>query len=452
MSSIIKNRLLRDAVRAVLPIELRRKLADRYFEYQEQRELHKYREELRNPELETTLEDGFLRIYMTYRCNARCRFCDHYTLKRPEVDPKLLYEYLPPLLGRLKIVGLVGGEVTISPETMKFCGFLSENYPQVTVQMESNGIAFNEEFRELAAEHLFRMHFSVNAPDEASFGRHVWEGKGGSAAYGRAAANIRQYVELLSRRGRTVFGPSVSMVVSHDHTVREVLDFLKLSLEYQAQQCGFYLNHLETGSGNKLSTEISYSSDTLRTLMEVERVLRGRYFITFRLMQPPSFDSLQHEVDAEPIEALNRKYADVLAAAKGRDIHAEYLERCRIRTSCGKKLLTLEEDFCPTLHLEKVAGQDICFAPWKELDISTDGRIAQCGWMPIPNFLNVCDFVRDGRVDWNEVLNHPRHKLIRLRMLKGDYRYCMPCCQMNPAHHPVTSVLEHQKLDKAGEC
>ena len=70
MSSIIKNRLLRDAVRAVLPIELRRKLADRYFEYQEQRELHKYREELRNPELETTLEDGFLRIYMTYRCNA----------------------------------------------------------------------------------------------------------------------------------------------------------------------------------------------------------------------------------------------------------------------------------------------------------------------------------------------------------------------------------------------
>lgn len=452
MSSIIKNRLLRDAVRAVLPIELRRKLADRYFEYQEQRELHKYREELRNPELETTLEDGFLRIYMTYRCNARCRFCDHYTLKRPEVDPKLLYEYLPPLLGRCKIIDLVGGEVTIQSETMSFCHYVSENFRQATILIESNGIAFNQKYQELASENLFRMHFSLNAPNAESFKLHVWEGESGERNWEKAKENVVSYTGMLKEKGLEVFGPSVSMVVSREHSVKEILDFLKLSLDIHAQMCVFYLNHLETDSGNKLSSNIFYKEEIILTLMEVERLLAGKFFIFFRLMEPAAFSKLQAIVDAESQEELENKYAELLRLAARRDICNELIERNRFRRSRGKKEFTLEEDLFFALHTEKVAGQDICFAPWKELDISTDGRIAQCGWMPIPNFLNVCDFVRDGRVDWNEVLNHPRYKLIRLRMLKGDYRYCMPCCQMNPAHHPVTSVLEHQKLDKAGEC
>jgi hypothetical protein len=178
--------------------------------------------------------------------------------------------------------------------------------------------------------------------------------------------------------------------------------------------------------------------------MELERVLADKFFIYFRLWIPTKeAATLQPEVEATPIEVLNKKYAKFLELAKDRSIIDEFNKRNELRRANGKTELLLDEDFTPTIHLQKNKDRKICFAPWNEIDLYPNGRIDFCGWFePTLDINNFIDAEKNS-VDWNEILNSFEYVSARYRILNNDFRGCMSCCPMNSAASPIESTTKY---------
>lgn len=293
-----------------------------------------------NPGCEEHLEDGFLRVRITNACNAKCRYCGVRLTFGEEMQhamkPEWYYTHFRPLYEKVRVLLITGGDAFVAKESYPYMKFLSEEYPQVNVMTESNGIAFDERFRELACDNLFKTHFSVNASNVQVFRQGCWEEPGGAAAYEKLMGNIRAYVELLRERDRLVFAPDWSMVVNHD-TAEDIVPFLRLALELHAWHVNFFFDYTENDMGSAYFGNPASSRPALRTLMELERVLRDRFFIYFRLWIPlAEAHAMQQEVEAMPLAELETKYAQLLQLAADRSVVGEFEERNRLRRAQGK--------------------------------------------------------------------------------------------------------------------
>jgi uncharacterized protein (DUF2461 family) len=131
-------------------------------------------------------------------------------------------------------------------------------------------------------------------------------------------------------------------------------------------------------------------------------------------------------VDAIPMDELEEEYADILELAKERSVKSEYEARVAARRRKGKKL----PGEGATLQRMSIQGRDICFAPFRSLDIYPDERFECCGWIA-PRF-NLRAVVRDGSVDWDAAYNTVRMRKIRKDMLESNYDLCQKCCPLIP--------------------
>lgn len=395
-----------------------------------------------NPACCGSMEGGLLRIRITNACNAKCRYCGvrlgFGKEKEHAMDPAWYYELCRPLYNQVNMVLITGGDAFVALESYNYMKFMSENYPRVTLMTESNGIAFSERFQRLAAENLFKTHFSVNSSTAAYFAKSCWEGEGGEAVYPKLRRNIADYVESLRREDKLCFAPSLSMVINHDNT-EDVQDFIRMALEHHAWYICFYFDYTENNMSGDYFHQPELMRPVLRQLMEIERVLAGRVLVYFRLWIPfKEAAPLQQEVEAEPLENLRQKYHDLLERSEGRSVEGEYRERNAWRRRLGKQELSLAEDFAPSVRLAAHCGKELCFAPWGEIDLYPDGRMDFCSWFE-PT-LNLHDFIRDGHVDWEEVVNSYAYMAARKRILAGNYRGCQVCCPMNDVKNEVASV------------
>jgi len=180
--------------------------------------------------------------------------------------------------------------------------------------------------------------------------------------------------------------------------------------------------------------------------MELERVLAEKFIIYFRLWIPTKEAAvIQQEVEATPIDELNKKYEKILKLAEGRSILGEFNQRNKIRRECGKNELVFVDDLSPTFHLIKTEDREICFAPWNEIDLCPDGKINFCCFFQ-PT-LNIENFIRlkAGKefVDWDEVINSYEYVAARYRILRDDYEGCMLCCPMNSIKNPVEACSKY---------
>lgn len=408
-----------------------------------------------NPGCEEHLEDGFLRVRITNACNAKCRYCGVRLTFGEEMQhamkPEWYYTHFRPLYEKVRVLLITGGDAFVAKESYPYMKFLSEEYPQVNVMTESNGIAFDERFRELACDNLFKTHFSVNASNVQVFRQGCWEEPGGAAAYEKLMGNIRAYVELLRERDRLVFAPDWSMVVNHD-TAEDIVPFLRLALELHAWHVNFFFDYTENDMGSAYFGNPASSRPALRTLMELERVLRDRFFIYFRLWIPlAEAHAMQQEVEAMPLAELETKYAQLLQLAADRSVVGEFEERNRLRRAQGKKELRMEEDYLPSIHGTVRGGSERCFSPWESLDVSPNGNIGVCCWAP--PVLNFNSFLGDGPVDWDAILNSYACMSFRKKLLMDNYDSCMVCCPLNGARGPVESVFRYgvgRKDEKRG--
>ncbi len=357
-----------------------------------------------------------------------------------------MYNYCAPLYLKIKGLILTSGETLIAKDSFRFFSHIATQYPGITIICESNGIAFNEKWQRLAADHLFGMHFSMNAVTEHTYLRGVWaQGEaGGAAAFHATQRNIANYCHLLAEKKLLAFAPSLSMVINQD-TWAEVEPFVLRALHLHAKSCVFYFDNTEF---NVESNEISspYLMNVVSTLMKIERLLAGRFYINFRLWAPLGvFERIQNDIDGIPLNDIRKEFPDIDVAAANRSVILEYRERERIRKEKGKKAFSFEEDIALTLHETNYLNHKICFAPWGELDLSTNGDLRVCGWHT--KSINIKKYIRNGTLDWDRVLNQPLLRLMRKDVLSDSYDYGMKCCPLNPKYKKRYDPLKLYRED-----
>ena len=404
--------------------------------------------DINSPDLFTDFENGIVRIRTTTLCNSRCRFCiyghrnDPKALHPQDMKPEWMYKYLVPLYEKAQIIILTSAEAIIARGAFKYFSFLCDNYPAVTLRSESNGISFSEKWQQLAVDNLIMMHFSLNAASEETFLKGVWmdHHDGGESAFENSQRNVRNYIERLKENDLLSFAPSISMVVNRD-TYSDVREFAKMALSIQSGALYYFFDfneHDRKSSG----FEEPYAKEVLLELMKIERLLKDRFMVGFRLYLPIGvLEPLQQKADSIPLAQLKSEYADLDALALHRSIKGEYNQREHIRAQRGKKSLSFMDDIQTTLTSTVVACKPICASPWKQLDISPAGNVTFCGWRkPV---LNLKDYIHDDAIDWNEIYNSPQFRFFRKEMINGNYEGCMTCCPLNPNFKPISTNVEH---------
>jgi sulfatase maturation enzyme AslB (radical SAM superfamily) len=396
-------------------------------------------QELSDPFLCSTMKDGLLRIRITNKCNAKCRYCGIQfwpeEVQKMSMRNEILYEYCKPLYEQIKILLLTGGDPTVVKEGFHFCQFINENYFQITLILETNGISFKEKWQRFAMNNLMKVHVSVNGSNEDVYRKGCWKGKSGGIAYRKATQNIKDYMALLKENDLEVFAPDVSMVINRD-TADDVRNFVKYALTERLQYCKFYFDYTENNMSGKHFDNPETSRPALYELMKLERVLAGKFFVYFRLWIPiKETEMMQPKVEAIPIDELKAEYSDILELAKNRSMKSEYEARQAIRKSRGKKELSFEEEWTPTIRQTSINGQDICFAPFRSLDIYPNEVFECCSWIS-PRF-NLRAAISNDSVDWDKEYNSTKMKMLRKDMLEGRYNICQSCCPLNPKYSEI---------------
>ena len=410
----------------------------------------------RHPECCTDLSGGLLRIRITNACNAKCRYCGVRLGFGSEVNhamiPSWYYELCRPLYEKINMVLVTGGDAFFAKESYNYMKFMSENFPQITLMTESNGIAFNEKFQQIACKNLFKTHFSLNASNAEIFAKSCWDSDDGDTArklFPLIIRNMESYIKKLDAENKLCFAPDFSMVINKDNA-DDILNFTELALKLHAGFIVFFFDYTENDMNSDYFTNPVITRPALKTLMELERVLAEKVIVYFRLWIPAKEAAIiQQEVEAIPLDELNKKYAKILQLAEGRSILGELNQRNKIREECGKNTLSLVDDISSTLHLKKVDDREICFAPWNEIDLYPNGRMDFCSWfqptLNIKNFIQI----KNGKefVNWDEILNSYEYVAARYRILHNDYEGCQVCCPMNSVKNPVEACTKYN-LDR----
>lgn len=385
----------------------------------------------------SNLDGGHLHLQITSRCNMRCSFCyqknwDEQRLAVADMPSKWIYDYFRPLYERVQEINVFGGEVTAIPEGLKVLSFLSERYPSVTLHLESNGLAFNEKYQDLAVKNLMYISFSVNAATPQTFARAIWPG-GGGKAWNVVHKNIETYVKKLRTSGLAAFAPVITMVVSPE-TAHEIYDFVVMGLKWGCRRIHLLMNQ-KFSRCEEIEPVMNWA---MLEMLKMERVLSGRVRLDVKLFLPEKIGvQIQNEVDSIPIEILEQEYSALLELAEGRDEETEHMERMRIRQEHGKKYVEKNVEIMSSCgcYFTDIATEDgrrkVCAPPWKSLCISFDGMMVQCPW----NYqykINLQTYMGEDGIDWDALLNCREFQLMRYNILQGDYAGCMTGCPYLP--------------------
>ena len=389
-------------------------------------------------------DDITLQMSFNSDCNCKCKFCKESISKSKEdreiIPDKWLYEYFLPLYPKVSHIVPTYGEITACREGYEYLSFISKNYPHINVFMESNGIAFNDKWAKLASENLINTHFSINAINAEYFKKTVWEKDG---VYELIQNNLNSYMELLKEKGLFAFKPSVSCVLNSTN-YETMTDFLKQYIGRGIQYINFYFDYIENQTGNINIADEEKNQLALKTFMsliEIERVLKGKVHLFYRLYVPTNkLKEYDDKVAAMDINELNEKYADILELAKDMDLKQLSIERSEIRKKYGKRHYTYYEDLTGcTFHQRVVNGLSICTNPWSHIRLRPNGNYNYCSW--IPYFHNLKDHIENDHIDWDKFFNSYYYRLARKNFQNHCYCNCMPKC-------PGFESINQEEFDK----
>lgn len=389
---------------------------------------------LHSPFLFSDLEDLIVRIRISNRCNSKCKFCALRCSATPneDMDPRWIHDYCAPLYEKAKVISFTHGEFIMAPGAFALFSEIAEKYPKATIATESNGIGFDFKWQKLAADHLFRTSFSLNAVSEETFLNAVWEkdAPGGKNAYRLSRQNVHDFIQLLEQKGMLCFAPCFSMVVSTG-TMHEAIDFIRMALKMKAGSCQFFFEVSESPVG----LEFFRNKELHDLLIEMEKIrllLQDHFLIQHDLYAPwGEVLSAKEIVSNIPVTEIRKQYQDIYDLAENRSVSGEHRECEKFRQTFGKKSFTLIENSRLLSQLTSIDGQEVCAHAWKQIDLSLSGGIQFCG-RQTKDMVRLQDYIRNDAVDWEQLFNAPEIRLARKRMLSGDYRDCMKCCPVIP--------------------
>ena len=98
------------------------------------------------------------------------------------------------------------------------------------------------------------------------------------------------------------------MVLNKDN-VDDIENFVELALKMKAGFVVFFFDYTENDMSSEYFSNPELNRPALKTLMELERVLAEKVIVYFRLWLPvKEAEIIQQEVEATPIDELNKKY------------------------------------------------------------------------------------------------------------------------------------------------
>lgn len=371
-----------------------------------------------------------LQLRFNNDCNCRCKFCfaEGATTKDLKMmSPEMLYEDLKPLYPKTSNIVPTDGEITFHKEGFEYLSYIHENYPEINIFVETNGIAFNEKWQKLAAENLMRVNFSLNAINEEYFKKTVWEKDG---VYEIIKRNLNNYINLLDEKGLGLFRPSVSCVINSTN-YEAVDEFVKMALEMKIFSIIFFIDAAENNLYDKKNPikDMEGFKAALVKLMEIERIIEGKVFLGYRLFFPSAdLYEVEKRIQQEDINVIRAKYPEITSLVDNLlDLKSVYLEKNKIRKRKGKKNYSYYEELTNVcLHQFEYNKKIICQNPWNHLCLKPNGEVSVCPWRPYD--LDINCFRKNNRIDWKAFFNDYKHRTMRKNFKKGCYPDCMPNC------------------------
>ncbi|SFG13205.1 4Fe-4S single cluster domain-containing protein [Lachnospiraceae bacterium C7] len=262
------------------------------------------------PHLRMKLDGGIIRVRVTDKCNAKCRYCGLRVGVLGEchehMNPDWYMRLFRPIYEKVDQVLLTGGDPFVCKESYSLMEMLGKEYPHLNVLVETNGMMLNEKYRALLSECLYTIHVSLNASNRKVFQESCWEGDGGEVFFDKVQENLKKYVALLESRDMLCFAPGYSMVINKDNYY-DVIDFAKLALSLKGKYITYYFDYTENDMLASYFTNPEIMRPTLKKLMEIERVLARYILVTFRLWIPnKEAETIQKEVDEETDAELQK--------------------------------------------------------------------------------------------------------------------------------------------------
>ena len=395
-------------------------------------------------------DDLVLQVCFNSGCNCECKFCfeQYWKFRNQIISQDLVYKYLKPLYPKTKVLVPTLCEITACKEGYEYLKWISDNYKNINVFIETNGLAFNEKWRQLAAKNLFDIKVSVNAISDETFRRTVWDPKGNQHVFsGKIKPNVEKYYELLKEQGKECFAPSFSCVLNSTN-YDEVEEFVKQSLQWGSHHVIFHVDAIENDVRHGCTKDNEGLNRALLVLAELEKLLSGHVALSYKLFMPS--DLLQHylaKASLLSLDTLKAKYSEIWSLAEHKKLKDIIDKKNALRAINGKQQFTYNEEVNGiTFHKKKTeeCSDLVCGNPWQHLRFILDGRIEVCSWRQTNKQFRVENFVRNGEIDWNEVINSDYFKQTRCDFSRGKYNEkCMRNCpaMMNYEHDISQEIL-----------
>ncbi len=143
---------------------------------------------------------AILTLNASDRCNLACFMCCYNTEKG--VDLRMNIENIEPFLQKAERVYITGGEPlwftdNVNKTAGKLFKKIMNGFPQLKVNVYTNGVLFNEEKAKLALRRFEAVHFSVD-----SFDPHTYKKVRGKPVLDRVLKNIEALKRLKEKAGR----------------------------------------------------------------------------------------------------------------------------------------------------------------------------------------------------------------------------------------------------------
>lgn len=374
-------------------------------------------------------ENLTLQLSFNNDCNCKCKFCcEDIRYKKEEIEvmpARWLYEDLKELYPKTTHLVPTYGELTFKKEGYEYIKWINENYPTINVFIESNGIAFNDKWAQLASDNLMRINFSINAVDEEHFKQTVWDKDG---VFTLVRNNVNHYIEVLKSKGLFAFKPSVSSVINSTN-----YDTIEQFIEYWTsrgiQNIVLFFDNIENEvfSENKTKDK-KKAEEIVEKLLEIERIFEGKVDLGWQLFVPiDNVDELQKKVYERNFEEIKAKYPNLVEATKDFNLKKLFEEKTKLRKEHCKKEYTYYEEITNVTFHQKINGEyTMCTNPWNHLRLRPNGNFAVCSWVGYPE--NIHKYIEKGKINWKKVFNCAYYRKLRKNFAKGCYLGCMPNC------------------------
>ncbi|MBI5525950.1 MAG: radical SAM protein [Deltaproteobacteria bacterium] len=207
----------------------------------------------------------FAHLFVTERCNLRCRYCEVWRDPRPELDEEGLEKTIDRLAAMgTAVLSFTGGEPLLRKETIRLIGYAKRR--GMHTKITSNGTMPRDRYRELLESDIDAISISM-------------DGVGGESAlpYAKMDGRIIGNIEFMhARRGKKKLNVSTVYFGGNESAVRELVDFLERGLP----GLEVFVQPVVSGQGGAFRPGrfVHVDMDLLRELETRPSVVNPRYF------------------------------------------------------------------------------------------------------------------------------------------------------------------------------